>query len=253
VTFASEVGIGLSEPTLTELNLIEIRRRFPSHALTWKFTNVAEGTRSGADWAWCIGDGDQWITLLVQAKLAHGDRLPELHGDGTQWEKLTSFAHNEGALPLYCIYFGGTAPGGPCGLLASPGQAGCMFVSADHVGRMRRKREVRLDTALSAALPWACIACCGEEGDDLVGSVARGLSRLAARAGRTTVRPEDLITEHVPDFFMEAIKRIARNELPHDRAPSRSALATMTRDALSWQYEVVDEHAAEDELVVQRG
>jgi hypothetical protein len=91
-----------------------------------------------------------------------------------------SFSAEHNAFPLYCLYSSESTTYGACGLFKRRGQTGCMFVSARHVGAMRSRRSLDRDDLLSDAMPWACIACCGES-SNLVHSIIAGLSRLEER------------------------------------------------------------------------
>ena len=63
--------LGVLEEKITDVNLITIQDRHPNHVLTRKFSRKEEGSSSGADWLWCIGEPGSWLLLLVQAKIVN--------------------------------------------------------------------------------------------------------------------------------------------------------------------------------------
>src|SRR6266545_57232 len=67
---ASYTGLGIQEETLTDSLLIRIQFEHDENFLTRKFTRKEEGSITGADWLWCIGEPGAWITFAVQAKIA---------------------------------------------------------------------------------------------------------------------------------------------------------------------------------------
>src|SRR5687767_14311617 len=66
---AKATRLGVLEETITDINLIDIAQRHPSHVRTKKYTRIEEGQSSGADWLWFLGRPGEWFALLVQAKL----------------------------------------------------------------------------------------------------------------------------------------------------------------------------------------
>jgi hypothetical protein len=64
-------GLGIFEETLTDVNLLEIDRRNKDYIRTYKYKKREEGSKSGADWLWCIGEPGSWISLLIQAKIVN--------------------------------------------------------------------------------------------------------------------------------------------------------------------------------------
>src|SRR4051812_22530357 len=56
------------EETLTDLNLIEVKRAVSALIYTEKFTRYREGRETAADWEWWIADTQGWLGLRIQAK-----------------------------------------------------------------------------------------------------------------------------------------------------------------------------------------
>jgi hypothetical protein len=108
--------LGIFEETLTDVNLIEINRRHSKYIRTYKYTRREEGSKSGADWLWCIGEPGSWISLAVQAKIINPQTLRCQHLNYTgkqsnssnkrqsQRSLLVNFAHTHNLLPIYCVY-----------------------------------------------------------------------------------------------------------------------------------------------------
>src|SRR5690349_11164115 len=61
--------LGILEETITDMHLLAIARRHSDYVVTRKFSRKEEGSQSGADWLWCIGEPGAWFSLLVQAKV----------------------------------------------------------------------------------------------------------------------------------------------------------------------------------------
>ncbi|BAZ47571.1 hypothetical protein NIES4103_01720 [Nostoc sp. NIES-4103] len=99
--------LGILEETITDVNLINIGRRHSNFILTKKFSRREEGSKSGADWLWCIGEPGAWISLLVQAKVVNPvtSTCKYLnYRSGEQRRLLLNFARRYRLFPLYCIY-----------------------------------------------------------------------------------------------------------------------------------------------------
>lgn len=99
--------LGILEETITDVNLIEISRKHSEYILTKKFSRREEGSKSGADWLWCIGEPGAWFPLLVQAKVINPKTLT-CHAlnyrSGEQRRLLIKFARRHRLFPTYCLY-----------------------------------------------------------------------------------------------------------------------------------------------------
>jgi hypothetical protein len=103
--FSSRLGV--LEETITDVNLIEISRRHSGYVLTKKFTRREEGSNSGADWLWCIGEPGAWFPLLVQAKVINPSTSTchfLNYRSGKQRRLLLEFARRHRLFPIYCLY-----------------------------------------------------------------------------------------------------------------------------------------------------
>jgi hypothetical protein len=107
VDIAGYTGLGIHEETLSDLVLNRIRYEYADNFLTRKFTRKEEGSVTGADWLWCIGEPGSWITFAVQAKIVNIDtgRVNYLHyRKGEQHDLLINFCRQFRFIPKYSIY-----------------------------------------------------------------------------------------------------------------------------------------------------
>ena len=249
-------GLGVSEETITDVNLVEVRRALPAlHVVTKKFTKHEESASSGADWLWVFGQPGRWVSLLVQAKLARpgADTVPKLHHDkGQQRQLLVACARTNNWIPLYVVYNARPAPTPTAGrgatqAAATPGsacaameadhrQSGCLAVRPRTVARMfRAHRTTKVAMLLEGGRPWASLFCCPPDGqtiDELADAVLAAMKRFpiddphpSSPGARQTDVPDDLwdlsadlITPNLPPIA-EAVLRGT------ERAPSPSIAA----------------------------
>lgn len=110
---AQSIGYQPKEETITDLNIIELRKRCSRQVITHEFTRHQEA-KTGSDWEWWFTDsGKQWIGFRVQAKILHlkTSQFRQLHYH-KQLETLIKRAeHNTPPLiPIYCLYIFETPP-----------------------------------------------------------------------------------------------------------------------------------------------
>ena len=103
-----DVWVSYGEETITETNLLEIRRRHPDLVRVRTFPKRVEA-RNGADWEWHIIGRELTLKMRVQAKrVQRNDILKIMHtvkstGD-QQRDLLMDEAQASGMKPVYCIY-----------------------------------------------------------------------------------------------------------------------------------------------------
>lgn len=102
------VGVSYGEETITETNLLEIRRRHPTLVRLHTFSKHAEA-RNGADWEWHIVGRRRTLSMRVQAKRVQRDKVlkikHEVKSSGKQQRQLLmDGAATAGMKPVYCIY-----------------------------------------------------------------------------------------------------------------------------------------------------
>ncbi len=110
LAYSQEEGVGVSygEETITETNLLEIRRRHSKHVHLHTFSKHAEA-QNGADWEWHIVGRRRTLKMRVQAKRVQRDEVlkirHEVKSSGKQQrDLLIDGATAEKMKPVYCIY-----------------------------------------------------------------------------------------------------------------------------------------------------
>jgi hypothetical protein len=104
---SSILGLGVLEETLTDIHLITLADLYSENIITKKFSRREEGSKSGADWLWIIGEPGSWLPLLIQAKIINpktGNCQHFNYKNGEQRRKLLIYARNNHFVPAYCIY-----------------------------------------------------------------------------------------------------------------------------------------------------
>lgn len=102
------VRVSYGEETITETNLLEIRRRHPTLVRLQTFSKREE-SRNGADWEWHIVGRRRTLRMRVQAKRVQRDKVlkirHEVKSSGKQQRQLLmDGAAAKGMKPVYCIY-----------------------------------------------------------------------------------------------------------------------------------------------------
>ena len=102
------VAVSYGEETITETNLLEIRRRHPRRVRLETFAKWKEAL-TGADWQWRIVGSRYRLDMRVQAKrLQRNNALRVKHKVGSsrnqQRDLLIQQAQADGMKPVYCIY-----------------------------------------------------------------------------------------------------------------------------------------------------
>lgn len=99
--------LGIMEETITDMHLFSIADQFKNNVLTKKFNRREEGSKSGADWLWLVGEPGSWLPLLIQAKIINpqtGNCNYLDYKSGEQRTRLLTYARQHKFVPLYCIY-----------------------------------------------------------------------------------------------------------------------------------------------------
>lgn len=152
------VWVSYGEETITETNLLEIRRRHPERVRVRTFPKQVEAT-NGADWEWHIVGLRRTLSMRVQAKrLQRNGVLKVKHtvksSGKEQRDLLIAEAGAEGMKPVYCIYC--TEPRRTLWkeFQAVPGfrsfQAGCLLADAEDVP----VGSTKLDAIEKMCWPW---------------------------------------------------------------------------------------------------
>lgn len=101
-------ALSYGEETITEQNLLEIRRRNPTRVYLKTFTKRMEA-KNGADWEWHIIGRRLTFKMRVQAKRIRQDyslriRYKVKSSGAQQRDSLMSAARADRLRPVYCIY-----------------------------------------------------------------------------------------------------------------------------------------------------
>lgn len=153
-----DVSVSFGEETITEINLLEIRRRHPNRVRVRTFPKALEA-KTGADWEWLIIGRKLTITMRVQAKrLQCNDVLKIKHKVAStgiqQRQLLIDGAKADKMRPVYCIYCT-EKQRGIWKLTSLPAmqegfQAGCLLADASDVPLTTRKlKEIE-----EVCIPW---------------------------------------------------------------------------------------------------
>lgn len=185
--------LGVLEETITDVNLIEIGRRHPNHVLIKKYSRREEGSSSGADWLWSIGEPGSWISVLIQAKIVNpntGTCRYLNYKDGSQRSTLLRYARRHRLLPLYCIY--AHIPSGldiplqhtPAFATVPSERWACSYIAPAYVRRLCRKGQNKLTDLLPYAIPWTYLICPSSQASR-TSSLARSFIKLSTIARET--------------------------------------------------------------------
>ena len=114
--YAQSLGMSYGEETITEHNLLLLKRAL-RHQLTLQAFTHSQEALNGADWEWWIGKPGRWYGMRVQAKRMYypNENFPNLYSyktksaANTQINTLIARAQADNIDPVYCIYVGNPA------------------------------------------------------------------------------------------------------------------------------------------------
>ncbi len=216
-------GIAWSEPTITEVNLLDLQLRHPSNITVWKFSAWEESTKTGADWEWWIGRPGRWFGLRVQAKKIHHSgsgyrKLDHTSRSGRQVDLLIKNA-SPTCYPIFCFYNFwnpplSTLPWNCPGFHPDERLLGCSIADGFAVQKLIYSKRNRLSDILPISLPWSCLACCQgwiSYGGSLEERVRSVISHLPER----TDQPIPQFQNSLPEYA----ERIRRGDQEIPEAP----------------------------------
>ena len=141
-----DVYVSYGEETITETNLLEIRRRHSDRVYLETFPKKKE-SQSGADWEWHIIGDNLTLKMRVQAKRTQYKKCGLRIKYNQQRKLLLECARYVNMRPMYCIYC--TEPQRKIWTKCHPGydfegyQTGCLLADANHVSeRTSNLREI---------------------------------------------------------------------------------------------------------------
>lgn len=170
ICYGEELDCRQSETTITDINLLELRRARLRSVRVEKASPPKEA-RTGLDWEWWIGsDLFGWWRYAVQAKkLSARDSYALRHRVGGQFQLtlLEKYARANGCIPLYCFYNYVDAHDNwkywSCNLPFDEPQLGCTVANLDIVRKCFRRgarKGFRSIHKHDGALPWRCLVRC---------------------------------------------------------------------------------------------
>jgi hypothetical protein len=153
--------ISFGEETITEMNLLEIRRRHPDQVRIRTFTKAKESAETGADWDWHIVGRRHTLKMRIQAKrvtkkgsiagLSKSARTSPM----PQIDLLMHDASKHNMKPAYCFYSSEAQRTiWTAARLDGDGTAfetGCLLADAQVV---KRRMPTRLSKIEPFAVPW---------------------------------------------------------------------------------------------------
>jgi hypothetical protein len=186
------------EPSITDLNLFELKVLHPRRVFVWRVT-TAEEKRIGADWEWYIGDDAGWYAMRVQAKRLdiRSQSYQQLRTGHGRMQAATLIA-NAGAMEaVYCFYNAAWPTNtrwSSCGPLIHPLAYGCTMAPAAQV---QAARSNNLADLAPLSMPWSDLICCGPSSQR---TAARVQSTLRAHGGGAGE-----ILQSVPAYARQAV------------------------------------------------
>ena len=187
---AKYTGLGIHEESITDFILNSIQYENRENVLTRKFTRKDENSISGADWLWCIGERNSWITFAVQAKIMNINtgKVHFLHyskENNEQFSKLHKFCKTFSFIPEYSIYARVDHDVKPF-LRSLPefkslpiSDWSFSAISPKYVKNLRTSQEKQISKVLYYSIPWKYILCKSENSKSLLGmSIVQNLDRI---------------------------------------------------------------------------
>lgn len=255
LTDAHGLGKRFGEETLTDINLLDMRRASFAEVQAVDVTKAYEA-KSGIDWDWWVGSTKcGWLRYAIQAKklsITKGryDSLRQEVKDGhlPKWqiERLENFARRTQSIPAYCFYNGGAQVTHDLAVLR-PGEPhllfGCTVVPLDIVKQAHKEYEEKSFPSLHAdkrAIPWHEILerHCDWAGDSE--RLARHPLLTRAETGEPAYLPQrhnevpavirQLVRGEIADTGAEQFRERVRDFYPELDLPKRVAILDVTSE-----------------------
>jgi hypothetical protein len=183
----------LGEDSITDYRLLQLKRMCPDEINVIKFNKQKQEPRTGADWEWWFGSGNEWFSMRVQAKRINIDKLEYEHLDYTigkssdlQVDRLISDAKSRDLYPMYCFYNywpSRYSSRWPCGTFAQKTELwGASISDAVKIQDKVKSKAKRLQDIEPISFPLMCLACCKGHADTrrrpTLPHRARGIARI---------------------------------------------------------------------------
>lgn len=166
-----ELGCRQGEETITNINLLEIKRARLREVRIPKI-NKANEFKTGIDWEWWIGSNQRgWWRYVVQAKKIDScgryNKLRHKIGSNFQIDILEAYAKSNQCIPLYCFYNSIKANNlqayWQCCVPYDELQLGCTVAPVDVVKKAFVQGESKTFQFMhfqQLILPWRCLVRC---------------------------------------------------------------------------------------------
>ncbi|QXD16779.1 hypothetical protein GQ464_007535 [Rhodocaloribacter litoris] len=206
------------EETITDINVLELKKRHHLQIVTQTFSKPEEG-KTGADWEWWLtGSSRHWFGFRVQAKVINlnTNKFEHLHYKSPKSKLYQSDRLIVNALrskvplvPLYCLYShwnGDLHSQLFCCLTfgIAPEFFGCSLMSAFDVRQLRLQGNVLdLSSVRPHFYPWHCLVCCSGYGVTDLPSRARSFWHEVIRRNEISMKAsedEELDSDELADL-----------------------------------------------------
>lgn len=193
----SDPATSYGEETITETNLLEIRRRHPHQVKIYSYSKREESHITGADWEWHIIGRVRTLKLRVQAKrITRKGKIIKLHHQATmapkpQIELLIEDAKANKMKPVYCFYCAEQHRDFWSAAVALDGYAayetGCLIADA-HV--VSAKSPLHLSDIEAHTVPWHYLCAGGSYCFSIAPYEVRYVESATHRLMQRIIRPE---------------------------------------------------------------
>ncbi|MEO9885211.1 MAG: hypothetical protein ABJR05_00635 [Balneola sp.] len=231
--------LGIMEESITDYNLLSIQQNGSGFIMTKKFSRREEGSISGADWLWLIGEPGSWIPIIIQAKVINPKTLKcnqINYKGGDQNKKLISYSRKNKLLPYYCLYsyipkdFPTYYFGAPMHHKNRASIWGCSLQTPKQIKSKIKRDELKAPGLLRGGFPWSYMFEQTSNTLQLGKLVSERLAKLrndidtienfmekpntlkSSRVDWHNPNPIDLVVEEVPSFFENLLKERYRSK-----------------------------------------
>lgn len=220
-----QVNFQLKEETLTDLNMLAIKKRHSGQVRTKVYNKNEEGV-NGADWEWWFNHSEKWIGYRVQAKIINNksNEFEHLHYKGKKAVayQCDTLIHNALStsppkIPLYTLFL---STGDKfllktwfCNTFKLDRKFwGCSLINAFDVYKLSSSKIKHLRHLDKLIRPWHCLVCCsGYKGNDKIQKM-ENYAKANFPLDSNIVKelnidiPESFITKNPPSYVVSLFK-----------------------------------------------
>lgn len=217
IRFGEELDCSQQEETITDTNLLDIKRARLANVRVQKIGKKTE-SKTGLDWEWWMGSNRiGWWRYAVQAKKVNKSRqygLRKKVGDRFQFDILDEYSRANDCVPVYCFYNFNPSHRNArywnCNLPFDEPQLGCTLARMDVVKQAFKKDAPKTFRSLhfsKETLPWRCLVRC-----PLIVTTTRGQDHPLVSESFAHLTPH----EKLPPFLTTDVETEDSNEFPPD-------------------------------------